>query len=53
MWNEQGLEVAEGNVPSGVHDVVITLCRDDADRVGLPVGLLASRELPGYDFTAG
>lgn len=53
MWNEQGLEVAEGNVPGGVHEAVITLCKNDADRVGLPVGLLSSDELPGYDFTGG
>jgi hypothetical protein len=53
MWNEQGLEVAEGNAPAGVHDVVITLCKDDADRAGLPVVLVASRELPTHDFTRG
>lgn len=53
MWNEQGLEVAEGNLPGGVHDALVTLCKDDADRVGLPIGLLASGELPGYDFTDG
>lgn len=53
MWNEQGLEVAQGNLPGGVHDAVVTLCKDDADRVGLPVGLLASGELPGYVFTDG
>jgi hypothetical protein len=51
MWNEQGLEVAEGNIPSGVQDAVITLCTDDADRAGLSVALLASGELPMRDLT--
>ena len=53
MWNEQGLDVAQGSVPGGVQEAVFALCKDDADRAGLTVGLLASRELPGYDFTGG
>jgi hypothetical protein len=51
MWNEHGREVAEGDMPGGVQDAVITLCKDDADRAGLAVGLLASGELPGLDLT--
>jgi hypothetical protein len=51
MWNEHELEVAAGNVPGGVQDAVIRLCKEDADRAGLAVGLLASAELPGLDLT--